>query len=77
MTEALNQALENIYTSLKNDNEGIDTHIAALKTVLAGQGTNVVQVDTAKLAHNNRQGRKLMQAYFKKRGVVVEFSEKQ
>ena len=30
--------------------------------------------DATKLAQNNRQGRKLMQSYFKKRGVAVELS---
>ncbi len=68
------QALENIYTSLKNDNEDIDVHIAALKTALQKDGENSVAVDPARLAQNNRQGRKMMQAYFKKRGVTVTFS---
>jgi hypothetical protein len=30
--------------------------------------------EPSKLAQNNRQGRKLMQAYFRKRGVTVSFS---
>jgi hypothetical protein len=70
----LQQALENIYTSLQNDNEDIDAHIVQLKTVLAAGGQKSVEVDTARLPHGNRQGRKLMQSYFKKRGVDVTFS---
>jgi hypothetical protein len=30
--------------------------------------------DPSRLAINNRQGRKTMQAYFKKRGVTVTFA---
>jgi hypothetical protein len=30
--------------------------------------------EPARLAQNNRQGRKLMQSYFRKRGVAVSFS---
>jgi hypothetical protein len=69
----IEQALENIYTSLSNDNEDIDIHIDHLKTALDGAGEKSVTVDPARLAQNNRQGRKMMQAYFKKRGVTVNF----
>ena len=69
----LQQALENIYTSLNNDNEDIDLHISALKTAMTAEGQKSVAVDTARLAQNNRQGRKMMQSYFKKRGVAVTF----
>lgn len=69
----VDQALENIYASLQNDNEDIDNHIAALKTAL-GPDTKTVQVDTARLVQNNRQGRKMMESYFKKRGVIVTFA---
>jgi hypothetical protein len=67
---SVEQALENIYTSLHNDNDDIDTHITALRT--ASNGAAVV-VDPVRLPQNNRQGRKMMQAYFKKRGVTVSF----
>jgi hypothetical protein len=30
--------------------------------------------DPARLVQNNRSGRKLMQAYFRQRGVTVKFS---
>lgn len=65
------QALENIYTSLQNDNEDIDEHIAALKETMGGEKD--VAVDPGRLPHNNRQGRKMMQSYFKKRGLIVTF----
>lgn len=68
------QALENIYTSLHNGNEDIDTHITALKTVLVANAEKSVTVDASRLPQNNRQGRKMMQSYFKKRGINVEFS---
>ena len=68
------QALENIYASLENNNEDIDSHIAALKDALPEGQKKTVAVDTARLAQNNRQGRKMMEAYFKKRGVIVTFS---
>ncbi|TGP27225.1 MULTISPECIES: hypothetical protein [unclassified Mesorhizobium] len=68
------QATENIYASLKADNADIDAHIATLKVALAREGMKQAVFDPAKLAHNNRAGRKLMQAYFRQRGVTVAFS---
>ncbi len=73
---SLEQALENVYQSLRDDNLDIDTHIAALKAAAAAAGKKEVEVDTSKLVQNNRQGRKMMQSYFKKRGVTVVFAEK-
>jgi len=70
----LAQALENIYLSLRNDNDGLDTHIAALKEIMASQGTTSVEVDPTRLVMPNRQGRKMMQSYFKQRGVIVTFA---
>jgi len=75
-TLTVEQVLENIYTSLQNDNEDIDRHISHLKTTLSAHNKASVEIDPGRLAHNNRSGRKLMQSYFKKRGVVVTFSEK-
>ena len=72
----LEQALENIYASLKDDNKDIDAHIIALKIVLYAQGAKSVEVDPTKLAEPNRQGRKTMQSYFKKRGVSITFADK-
>lgn len=68
------QALENIYASLENNNDDIDNHIAALKDALPEGPKKTVTVDTARLVQNNRQGRKMMESYFKKRGVIVTFS---
>lgn len=69
----LNEAIDNIYTSLRENNADIDVHIAALKAAMARDGIKQAVFDPAKLAQNNRQGRKTMQSYFKKRGVTVEF----
>lgn len=68
------QALESIYTSLNNNNENIDLHIAALKTALAAKGEKAVTVDPTRLANSNRQGRKMMQSYFRQRGITVTFA---
>ncbi|MBV2186753.1 MAG: hypothetical protein KUL88_19700 [Rhizobium sp.] len=70
----LSQAIDNIYASLNNDNEDIDLHIAALKAAMAREGVKEAVFETAKLAQSNRQGRKIMQSYFKKKGVTVAFS---
>lgn len=70
----LNQAIDNIYASIKNDNEDLDAHIAALKATMARDGVKEAVFEPAKLAQSNRQGRKIMQSYFKKKGVAVSFS---
>ncbi|GLQ57713.1 hypothetical protein [Devosia nitrariae] len=70
----LDQAFENIYASIRDDNRDLDAHIAALKAVLAREGLKEAVFEPTRLAQNNRQGRKMMQAYFRKRGVVVSFA---
>jgi hypothetical protein len=67
------QAIEEIYTSLHNDNADIDAHIGNLKLALDASGQKEAVVEPERLAQNNRQGRKMMQAYFRKRGVTVVF----
>jgi len=67
--------LEDIYASLHNDNENIDGLIADLKTALGATSQKEAVVDPVRLVQNNRQGRKMMQSYFKKRGVSIRFSE--
>lgn len=74
MTLTVEQALENVYASLQNDNLDIDNHISQLKTAMAAAGQKEAVVEPARLAQNNRQGRKMMQSYFKKRGVNVTFA---
>lgn len=69
------EATENIYASLRADNADIDVHIATLKAALAREGIKQAVFDPAKLAQSNRSGRKLMQAYFRQRGVSVTFSD--
>ena len=68
------QALENIYTAMHNGNQDIDAHIAALKAALAANGEKDIVVNPTRLPQNNRQGRKMMESYFKKRGVNVSFA---
>ncbi len=69
------EATENIYASLRADNADIDAHIATLKAALTREGTKQAVFDPTKLAQNNRSGRKVMQAYFRQRGVSVRFSD--
>jgi len=70
----LAEAVDNIYTSIKNNNEDLDAHIGALKAAMARDGAKEAVFEPAKLAQSNRQGRKIMQAYFKKKGVAVSFT---
>lgn len=72
-TLTLEQATEAIYASLANDNEDIDLHIKNLKSALQSAGQAEAVFDPARLVQNNRAGRKMMQSYFKKRGVRVSF----
>ncbi|MFW0777452.1 MAG: hypothetical protein ACN2B6_07015 [Rickettsiales bacterium] len=71
----LAQALDAIYESLHNDNEELDTHIKTLKTLLAANGTDTVEMDPTRLPQSNRQGKKVLQSYFKQRGVKVTFAD--
>ncbi len=70
----VSQAMESIYASLRADNEELDARIAVLRAAMARAGLTEASFDPARLAQNNRQGRKLMQSYFRKRGVIVGFS---
>ncbi|KXG87194.1 hypothetical protein [Agrobacterium bohemicum] len=64
---------DRIYESLNTDNADIDGLIATLKAALARAGLKEAVFDPAKLVQNNRSGRKLMQAYFRQRGVIVKY----
>lgn len=68
------EATHRIYESLQADNADIDLHIANLKAAMAREGSKEAVFDPEKLVQNNRSGRKLMQAYFRQRGVTVKFS---
>ena len=68
------EATDRIFQSLAADNADLDTHIASLKAALAREGQKEAVFDPARLAQNNRSGRKLMQAYFRQRGVTVTFA---
>lgn len=67
-------AMDRIYESLQADNVDIDVHIANLKLALEREGLKEAIFDPARLVQNNRSGRKLMQAYFRQRGVKVAFA---
>ena len=67
------EAVEAIYESIRNDNKDLDAHIAALKSAMAREGLKEASFESSKLVQPNRQGRKLMQSYFKKKGVTVSF----
>ncbi|MEZ5814626.1 MAG: hypothetical protein R3E13_07925 [Alphaproteobacteria bacterium] len=71
---SLEDATEAIYVSLENDNEDIDVHILNLKEAMSAYGVTEAKFDPGRLAQNNRAGRKMMQSYFKKRGVKVGFA---
>ena len=73
-TISLDDAKAAIYTSLEQDNLDIDLHIANLKAAMAADGAKEAVFEAEKLSQNNRAGRKMMQSYFKKRGVKVSFS---
>ena len=68
---ALTQALEDIYVSVSGNNENLDALIAALKKAMGD--AKEVTIDTARLTYNNRESRNRMKAYFKKKGVIVNF----
>lgn len=70
----VSDAIEAIYASLMNDNEELDAHIAALKGAMAREGVKEAIFETSRLVQPNRQGRKLMQSYFRKKGVAVGFT---
>ena len=68
------EATDSIYASLQANNADLDAHIATLKAALTREGMKEAVFDPTRLAQNNRSGRKLMQAYFRQRGVSVQFS---
>ncbi len=72
---SIEQAIEAIYTSMQNDNEEIDARIKELKIAMKDAGLKEAKFETSRLVQNNREGRKRMQSYFKKRGVKVVFDK--
>ena len=69
----IESAIEAIFYSLENDNHEIDERIKELKAALHEADEKEVVFDQSRLVQNNREGRKRMQSYFKKRGVTVKF----
>jgi hypothetical protein len=69
------QAIEEIYHSLHDDNRDIDLHIHTLKQALAAAGQREAVFQCNRLAQSNRAGRKTMESYFRTRGVAVVFED--
>ena len=72
---ALQPAIDAIYDSLAQGNVDLDQRIDDLKAALDGAGETQAVFAPARLVQNNRAGRKMMQSYFKKRGVSVVFAD--
>lgn len=70
---SLDTEIEAIYESLINENEDLDARIKDLKAAMKKTGAKEAKFNPARLVQNNREGRKRMQSYFKKRGVKVVF----
>ncbi|MBN8647927.1 MAG: hypothetical protein J0L55_08235 [Caulobacterales bacterium] len=70
---SVQNAIDAIYESLKQDNLELDSRIKELKDAMNASGEKTAMFDTNKIAQNNRQGRKLMQSYFKQKGVKIDF----
>lgn len=70
----VSEVTNRIYASLQSNNADIDLHIATLKAALKREGVKEAVFDPARLVQNNCSGRKLMQSYFRQRGVSVTFS---
>lgn len=71
----LEAAKEAVYASLNADNEDIDLAIAGLKAAMLAEKSSEAEFESERLSQNNRAGRKMMQSYFKKRGVKVTFKK--
>lgn len=75
MSHSVEQATEAIYQSLQNDNEDLDARIKDLKEAMKAEKKAEAVFDADRLVQNNREGRKRMQSYFKKKGVKVSFAK--
>lgn len=74
-TQTVEQAIEAVYEGLHGDDlRALDTAIAGLKEAMKASGAKEAVFSPERLAQKNREGRKRMQSYFKKRGVAVKFS---
>ncbi len=72
---SVENAIDAIYSSLINDNAELDLRIKELKEAMKLENKSEVIFEPSKLAQNNRQGRKLMQSYFKQKGVKINFAK--
>ena len=71
----IEHSIEEIYTSLNNNNEDLDLHIENWKEAMKKNEVKEALFKTGRIPVKNREGRKTMQAYFKKRGVKVGFEK--
>ncbi len=71
----MDQAIEAIYEALANDNDELNQCIKDLKLAMKEAGAKEACFKVERLVQNNREGRKRMQSYFKKRGVKVVFEK--
>ncbi len=74
-TLSLEQAIETIYEALENDNDELNARIKDLKEAMKNEGAKEAAFKPERLVQGNREGRKRMQSYFKKRGVKVVFEK--
>ena len=72
---SVQNALESLYECLANENDNIDHHILNLKSALKENGDKQAEIDPARLFQNNREGRKMLQSYCKRRGVKIVFKK--
>lgn len=75
MSNAVATLLDEVYASLHDNNKGLEERIVALKSALHTAGQKSVAMKKERLPNNTRPGRKMLQTYFKKRGVEVVFEE--
>lgn len=74
-TSPITPALEAVYEGLHGDDlRALDAAILSLRSAMKENNIKTATFDPSRLAQNNREGRKRMQSYFKKRGVSVNFS---
>lgn len=71
----LKDAYDAIYDSLAKDNFELDSRINDLKAALKAEGLSEATFEPSKLAVNNRQGRKIMVAYFRQKGLKIGFAD--
>ena len=76
LSSPMAQAIEAVYEGLNGEDlVSLDAAITTLRAAMKEEGAKDATFDPARLAQGNREGRKRMQSYFKKRGVKVVFEK--